>query len=87
MSEQFPVVVLNGKRLIAIRDDGEAEYPLMDPENKMGDSYAHVYADGKIMRYRSVIGDVDDLEWTEETEAVTADDLMGGSLSMLGFWQ
>lgn len=66
-----------------IRFQGEEYLFVGNPERTRGaiateeqyenfqDSYAHLCADGKIYRYRGVIGLIDDIEWLDDGKQVT----------------
>ena len=83
---QYPVVVLNGKRLIAKRESEAEEklfgYALIDPENMGGISYAHV-RNGMVKRLQKIIANESDLVETEEIAHVSDDHLFAGILRMM----
>ena len=76
--ERYPIVELNGKRLILFND------ALVDCEHKDKHSYAHIMSDGTIKSFRKVIGHRDDLVDTGETDTMSFADTLGGILEMLG---
>ncbi len=80
---QYPIVVLNGKRLIAKQDNLEGiGYALVDPDNKNGMSYAHVKK-GAIKRFGKVIANECDLVETEEFDHMSGGDEISGILQMM----
>jgi len=81
---KYPVVYLNGMRLIAkVNSREDRHFPLVDPNDKGGVTFGHVSASGKIMSRKSQIGIIDDLQWTEEEEEMTDNDIMSGILNMM----
>ncbi|MEE8113044.1 MAG: hypothetical protein V3T23_01695 [Nitrososphaerales archaeon] len=66
-------VIFNDKHLWMYREDIEnCDGPLMPTQSHdmdtmgMGESYAHLFDDGKIRRYQEVIGTIDDLKIVDE---------------------
>ena len=60
-------VILNDKTLWLLAEPGEREGPLCkDPEDYVHgrESYAHLFEDGRIMRFQTKIGAFDDLHFT-----------------------
>lgn len=81
MAKENIHVRFNGCDLIWLKDD-DGSGPLAPPEHidsdghvhvrdaLCSDSYAHIFSDGKILRYGSEIGSVDDLEFVAVRAAV-----------------
>ena len=67
MSTTLQEVILNDKTLWLVADPGENEGALCStPEDfEHGqESYAHLFSDGRIMRFQTKIGCLDDLKFT-----------------------
>jgi len=79
------IVYVNEKRLIAFdhENDPSIGFGLIDPDDKGGTSYAHAFPElGTVMRFQEKIADYDDIQWTEDEEEVTTEDILSGIQAM-----